>query len=1645
MKRKFSFRLFIILLFISLSISASVHAQQFRGGSLSWKSITGTTVEFTISLAYVRSSSFSGSGSDGNPVTGDLINIGQEIMFGDGSSDSARVLITAYSSYDDWWYGEGTIQHEYASAGQYTATLGGCCKLSGTANRENGDWTLRTVVDAGSGNSSPVIGVPVSLNMPGYSTGSFSLPSFDPDGDELRYSLADTIDMVGVSNPSSLSIDSVTGVLTWVANIPSNWNLGVKVSDGRTGVIVDFTAYLPYLHGNYAPKFSGGTLPADGSTVELEVLQEVSYNVVLTDSADFFNFLMLYPIGAPAGAEFSPSVPVTGGTPTSTTFSWTPAIEDTGKRIINFIGKDYFNYQARSSIIVNVTLPDVTALPADSIGTSSASLLGLVNSHGSQASVFFVYGTAQGVYDSTVAANPSTVSADGFVTIEATVTGLEPARTHYYKVMRVIGSDTTWSGEQSFTTLNLPAKISISPASLSATLSGADSAILTLAVANLQGEDLKFNVHASQRSGDSSQSIDVLILKSQYSYDGLTRIQDSLLSYSDINSVSVFDLETGTPSLADLQNYDAVLVIVNTSPADPVALGEVLADYSDAGGGVVLSAFTFSRYPPGMEGRIMDADYAPLTGDTNQIQSIPATMYHVISSHPILEGVSSISSQIRAYTTLAAGADLVAYWSTAQNFIAARRNIVCINMFLGETYINSGDGQTLTGDFGRVVRNSLVYAAIGAPWVTVDGSDHTVSAGDTAQVTIQLNADQVLEAGQQTAYLTIESNDPVNRTLSIPVTLQIPAPDIDVTPPSFTDTLTADESIEHTITIKNDGGGALTYRVFIQPDSTSPAAAFETALSDSSGDAGHFGDVVALHGRNDGTTLTLRWEFSQTFDIEHVTFEMHLDLDRDQSTFTAVDDNGFYSDARIDLYWSGKLYYTLGYDNYPLEMIVTDSTMAISIPLSLMEDDGEFDFRCSFTDVDSKIDNVPDNGTGTFTVTAVPCWFAIDRFDDKVKGGKPSELTVTVSASGLSDGGYTGKLFIDSNDGDESSTAIPVSLVVGTPEIAIASDTLRDTIVAGSIHTKSLTVTNTGTAPLAVSISKSYRFAGGATPVADTTMLSGKKYLSAVPLELIPLPSLVVDSLEGSSADLVEFFGSKDEQSATVRWEFASLNYLRRAFISLDIDQNPSTSISTYLGFNVDAEFAYAPNYGGVYFRNYITSHTAFFPAVVEGGTVTFTFSYAEISDDGYFDYIVGGEYLSIDRAPESGSLSFSPLNEWFSAGSAGDTLSVGETTDIDLSFDATFLSEKEYAATLNLVTNDPDERTISIPVVLVVRRDSNLAAEVEQTFTVPMSEPLEFTVDGESTAVAIKITDGSGTASIQVQRYLAGPDSAPGIIGTAAAYRWIVTLSGLTTFSGEIRFRISDIPNHGIVDPATVVIYSRPTPGSGTFTALPTSYDSTTNELVATITSFSEFTFGSPGDPLPITLSGFTSFRSQNDVELRWTTVSENGTLGFFVERRDEGSQQFLTVSELVPAAGTSLEQRDYSWRDVDAPGRVLVYRLRIVDQDGSNTVSHEVQVNTPLAADAEALPTEYSLDQNFPNPFNPVTIIRYQLPQRSQVTLKVYDIFGGEVATLVDGIQEPGVKKITFDPRSLASGVYLYRLRAENFVSVKKMLFIR
>jgi hypothetical protein len=188
----------------------------------------------------------------------------------------------------------------------------------------------------------------------------------------------------------------------------------------------------------------------------------------------------------------------------------------------------------------------------------------------------------------------------------------------------------------------------------------------------------------------------------------------------------------------------------------------------------------------------------------------------------------------------------------------------------------------------------------------------------------------------------------------------------------------------------------------------------------------------------------------------------------------------------------------------------------------------------------------------------------------------------------------------------------------------------------------------------------------------------------------------------------------------------------------------------------------------------------------------------------------------------------------------------------------------------------------------------------------------------------------------------------------------------------------------------------------------------------------------------VPVELVSFSGTAMQEGITLNWATASELNNFGFEVERSTD-ENGFTTIG-FVNGVGTSTENHYYSFIDrphFENKSRIQ-YRLKQVDFDGSFEYSNviEVEVYQPLV---------FKLDQNYPNPFNPSTKIEYTLPTDGYTELKVYDIMGNSITTLVSETKPAGSYDIVFDASNMPSGVYFYTLTSGELISSKKMMLIK
>jgi hypothetical protein len=186
-------------------------------------------------------------------------------------------------------------------------------------------------------------------------------------------------------------------------------------------------------------------------------------------------------------------------------------------------------------------------------------------------------------------------------------------------------------------------------------------------------------------------------------------------------------------------------------------------------------------------------------------------------------------------------------------------------------------------------------------------------------------------------------------------------------------------------------------------------------------------------------------------------------------------------------------------------------------------------------------------------------------------------------------------------------------------------------------------------------------------------------------------------------------------------------------------------------------------------------------------------------------------------------------------------------------------------------------------------------------------------------------------------------------------------------------------------------------------------------------------------------------------------TALTENDAVNFKAELINAITGEIMGTFDNITYSKNNLEKYDNVDYEVDCsgitPGNYFLRLATTVTTEAQYSLANVVNDNTTLSKKSynkvsfqgNDLPLTYELYQNYPNPFNPSTTIRYQVPEDGFVTLKIFDILGKEVTTLINENKLTGRYEINFDAGDLASGVYLYRIQVNDFTSVKKMVFLK
>jgi hypothetical protein len=198
----------------------------------------------------------------------------------------------------------------------------------------------------------------------------------------------------------------------------------------------------------------------------------------------------------------------------------------------------------------------------------------------------------------------------------------------------------------------------------------------------------------------------------------------------------------------------------------------------------------------------------------------------------------------------------------------------------------------------------------------------------------------------------------------------------------------------------------------------------------------------------------------------------------------------------------------------------------------------------------------------------------------------------------------------------------------------------------------------------------------------------------------------------------------------------------------------------------------------------------------------------------------------------------------------------------------------------------------------------------------------------------------------------------------------------------------------------------------------------------------------------LPVELSTFTARQEKNSVILEWQTGSETDNLGFIIERKETNNEFIERASyannEELKGAGNTSVRSDYTFTDNNVvSGVTYEYRISDVDYSGKVEILKTITIN--ITENSTDIPKTYALNSAYPNPFNPTTTISYDLPNSSFVTISVYDITGNLVENLMNENKEAGSYSVKWNASNISSGIYLYRLVTNDFVSTKKLILLK
>lgn len=407
-----------------------------------------------------------------------------------------------------------------------------------------------------------------------------------------------------------------------------------------------------------------------------------------------------------------------------------------------------------------------------------------------------------------------------------------------------------------------------------------------------------------------------------------------------------------------------------------------------------------------------------------------------------------------------------------------------------------------------------------------------------------------------------------------------------------------------------------------------------------------------------------------------------------------------------------------------------------------------------------------------------------------------------------------------------------------------------------------------------------------------------------------------------------------------------------------------------------------------------------------------------------------------------SGILTLLPA--WLEIDQTSGSVNDGSSDNLTLTFNSTNLSAGTYNANIDISSNDPDEAVVTIPVTLIVNDNISSGSGNNGGGSGPAVVDMPLTnIDGISVdpnvsidpAVSVPISvDITVTDEVQGSTPVQNPDNViisydVNITGTVTGTNLVFDLefTGLSAIDQVYWLNGSnwEVPN-GV---------SWATQNHVTFNLTLDDRNASTEIIL------------SRDDPLPVNLSSFSATYINNLPRINWSTQAETDNIGWYIHcsNLNNYEESLILNTSLIPGNGTTSQPSFYSYTDEHEiyEGFTYWYWLESVSGSGETETFGPVSLTIPTEENnIPAIPLATELYHNFPNPFNPSTLISFDIKEDENGRLSIYNVKGQLILT--DKF-ESGRHQYTWDASDEASGIYLYKLKTNSYIKIMKMILVK